>query len=419
MLAPKPREAAPERPWLFGLLIAPTAVLSNGVIGGVLSYLLRKQGVGPARGAEIIALLNLPLTIYFLWSPITDFWMRRRTWLMLAAMGAAAAMLAAFREPSLADPRAVRLLFLSACLGQLVIASCGGLMGTLHRETNRRRASSFYQSGSLGFGAVAVFVLALLSERLDIGTLGWVTAAMIALPSLAALAAPGQVTIGEHSLTQMFARIWREFKATFLCWKAVPYTILILFPMGSGAMIQLLPGLAADYRISGSQIAWINGLAGSLLMAAGALATTLIATRVRVPVAYILVCLANEAALAVLWLGPLRPVVYLVGALLFLFTIGASYALFTAVVLEFLGASGKSGCGRYSIINSLGNVPVAYMVLMDGKGYAHWGARGMPGTDVILGVVGGAILLVYFLSGGQARAPGREFAGIAAEAEPL
>src|ERR1051326_4616296 len=51
---------APERPWLFAFLIAPMAALSNGLIGGVLSYLLRKQGVGLARGAEIIALLNLP-----------------------------------------------------------------------------------------------------------------------------------------------------------------------------------------------------------------------------------------------------------------------------------------------------------------------------------------------------------------------
>ncbi|MGH9585002.1 MAG: hypothetical protein ACRD4O_18945 [Bryobacteraceae bacterium] len=401
---------------MFGLLIAPMAVLSNGVIGGVLSYLLREQGVGPARGAEIIALLNLPLTIYFLWSPVTDFWIRRRIWLMVAATAAAAAMVAAFHEPRLDDPRAVGLMFLSACLGQLVIASCGGMMGTLHSEVSRRRASSFYQSGSLGFGSVAVFVLVLFSERLQIGTLGWLTAAMIALPSLAAIAAPEQRTIGEHSLVEVAARIWHEFKATFLHWKTIPYTVLILFPMGSGAMIQLLPGLAADYHINGRQVAWINGLAGSLLMAAGALATTSIPARIRATVAYILIGLVNEAALAVLWLGPLRPSVYFAGTILFLFTIGASYALFTTVVLEFLGGSGKSGSARYSIINSLGNVPVAYMVLIDGKGYARWGARGMPGTDVVVGAVGGAILLAYFLTRHRSQTREREFVKTTAEA---
>lgn len=390
--------ATPDRPWLFALLIAPTAVLSNGVIGGVLSYLLREQGVGPARGAEIIALLNLPLTIYFFWSPVTDFWVRRRTWLITSATIAAAAMLAAFRQPSLASPRSVGLMFLSACLGQLVIASCGGMMGTLRREESRRRAASFYQSGFLGFGGLAVFVLAMLSERLPVAMLGWLSAAMIALPSLVALAAPEQRIVAGHGYGELLAKIWQEFKATFLCWKAVPYTVLILFPMGSGAMIQLLPGLAADYHVGGRQIAWINGLAGALLMAAGALATASIPARVRAAVAYILVCLMNEAALAVLWLGPLRPQVYFAGVMLFLFTIGAAYALFTAVVLEFLGVSGKSGSARYSIINSLGNVPVVYMTFVDGKGYALWGARGMPGVDVVVGVVGGFVLLVYFLS---------------------
>jgi len=389
---------APERPWLFGFLIAPMAVLSNGLIGGALSYMFRSQGVGPARGAEIIALLSLPATIYFLWSPITDFWMRRRTWLMVAATAAAAGIVAAFHVRSLASPLAVGLMFLSACLGQLIVAGCGGMMGTLKNEASRRRAGSFYQSGSLAFGALAVLVLVSLTGRLQLGKLGWIMAAMIALPSLAALAAPEQRAVSEHGLGKTLAQIWQEFRETFLCWRAVPYTLVMVFPMASGAMISLLPGLAADYHISGPQVAWINGLGGALLMAAGALSASLVPSRVRASVAYLTSGLVNAAVLAVLWLGPLQPMVYFVGTVLFLFTIGLGYALFTAVVLEFLGGSGKSGSARYSIINSLGNFPVAYMAFIDGQSYARWGARAMPGADAVLSALGAAILLSYFLS---------------------
>jgi len=35
--------------------------------------------------------------------------------------------------------------------------------------------------------------------------------------------------------------------------------------------------------------------------------------------------------------------------------------------------------------------------LVDGIDYSHWGARGMPGIDVVLGTSGGVILLAYFL----------------------
>jgi len=175
----------------------------------------------------------------------------------------------------------------------------------------------------------------------------------------------------------------------------------MLFPMASGSMIQILPGLARNYGISGEQVAWINGLGGALLNVAGALSASVISAKTRAPVAYMAAALLNAATLVILWLGPLQPAVYFAGTVLFLFTIGACYALFTAVVLEFLGNSGKSGSARYSIINSLGNVPVAYMAWIDGSCSERWGARAASGADVILSTIGGSILLAYFLTHGK------------------
>ena len=101
--------------------------------------------------------------------------------------------------------------------------------------------------------------------------------------------------------------------------------------------------------------------------------------------------------LAVLALGPLRPAVYFTGTVLFLFSIGVCYAMFTAVALEFLGSSGKSGSSRYAIINSIGNLPVAYMAFLDGRSYAHWGPRAMPAADAVLGTIGATLLLAHFV----------------------
>ena len=53
--------AAPhERPWLFAFLIAPDAVISLGLAGGALTFLLRNQGVEPDRAASIAALICCP-----------------------------------------------------------------------------------------------------------------------------------------------------------------------------------------------------------------------------------------------------------------------------------------------------------------------------------------------------------------------
>jgi PAT family beta-lactamase induction signal transducer AmpG len=384
-----------ERPWLFNFLIAPEAVISLGLITGGLSYLLRNEGVAPASAASIVALLSLPHAIYFLWGPITDFWMLRRTWLMLAAAASTVTLLLAFSQARLSSSAGVALLFITACLGVLVAAACGGMMGALRSEINRRRAGSFYQSGSLALGGIAVFVLVSLTH-VSLPIFGWILAAMIFLPALAVFAAPPQPDLGEERASEIAGRILREFKSTFLRWEAIPYTLMIVFPACSGAMIGLLPELARDYGVSGTQVAWMNGLGGALLMTAGAFGVTLIPVRVHAPIAYLLAGVVNAVTLAILALGPPRPAVYFIGTVLFLFTIGACYALFTGVLLEFMGLSGKSGSARYAIINSLGNIPVAYMSWIDGRGYAHWGPRGMPSIDAILSVAGAALLLAHF-----------------------
>ncbi len=396
--AEAPSQATPkERPWLFNFLIAPGAVIAIGLVNGALSYLFRREGVDPGRAASIVALLGLPHTIYFLWGPLTDFWMRRRTWLMLAAAAAGITLAVAFHQARLSSTSGVALLFLGACFGEFAIAACGGMMGTLRSEVNRRRACSFYQAGSLAFGAIAVFVLVSMAARFNLDSLGWFVAAMVALPGLFALAAPAQSVVGERTARETASRIWAEFKSTFLRWEAIPYTLLVTSPCCSGAMIGLLPALAADYGVSGRQVAWINGLAGALLTAAGALAASLIPVRIRAPIAFLLAGLVNACTLLVLSLGPQKPAIYFAGTVLFLFSIGVGYALFTGVVLEFLGGSGKSGSARYAIINSLGNLPVAYMAYLNGRGYAHWGPRAMPGTDAVLSFGGITLLLAYFV----------------------
>src|SRR5579871_1845032 len=127
-------QGAAERPWLFNLLIAPEAVISIGLIDGALAFLLRNEGVTPAHAASIVGLLTLPHAIYFLWGPITDFFLRRRTWVIMGAASAALFLLIAFTQPKLGSNLAIALLFLTACCGVLVAAACGGIMGTLRDE---------------------------------------------------------------------------------------------------------------------------------------------------------------------------------------------------------------------------------------------------------------------------------------------
>lgn len=398
----KPPSRKPDRPWLYSFLIAPSAVLMNGVIqGGVIGYLARQQGISELKTSQIISTLALPTMIYFLWSPITDFLVRRRTWLLIGGVLGGLLMAVAFASGRLDSRISMVLMFIGACCSQLVVSSCGGMMGAIGSERPKRVAGSFYQGGSLAFGAVSVFALISMTSRVSRGLLGVIAGLLIAAPALVALAASEQEVIAEADFVRTMRRVWEEFKSTFLRWKAIPYTICLGFPIGSGAAIGLLPGVAQDYGVSGQSVAWMNGIGGALLMAGGSLSASLIPARLRASVAYCLMGTVNALSIAVLGFGPTLPGTYFLGIALYLFTIGTCYALFTAVVLEFMGASGKTGSGRYSIINSLGNVPVLYMIVLDGWGGQKWGPRGVSATEGVAGVLASVLMLGYFLTHGR------------------
>ena len=398
-----PRETSapdrPERPWIFGFLIAPSAVVANGVIqGGVLAFLLSQQGIGSKVQSHLISTLALPTSALLPLEPHHRLLrasphLAARRWYALSGPDGA-------RLPP-EGPRfhrsALVLILLSACLSQLVVSSCGGMMGALHSERSKRVAGSFYQAGSMGLGALSVSVLIGLSPRVSHDVLGLAAGALIG--SACALRARRSAAGRDpHRLLRpTMHSVWLEFKATFLRWRAIPYTLCMLFPIATGALVGLIPGVAKSYGVNGDNVAWVNGLLGGLVTAVGSLAGTALPARISAPVVYLSVGIVNAATLVVLWLGPMTPATYYLGVMLYLFTVGTAYGLFTAVVLEFLGASGKSGCGRYSIINSLGNFPVLYMIVVDGWGAGRWGARGLVRNRVRRGWFGSRAAARYFL----------------------
>ena len=269
-----------DRPWIFGLLIAPSAVITNGVVqGGVLSYLLTQQGMKIDVIAHWLTLLALPTSLYFLYSPVTDFLLKRRTWLLLSALCAAGLMLSAFSQKSMAGPAPLRLILLSGCVVQLVVASCGGMLGTLHSDAARNAAGSFFQAGAMASGAIATWLLIRESSRVSNSTLGWMVVALVIVPSLFALIAPRQPIVLSSGLLSTLKILGNECKATFLRRDAIPYLIFLGLPAGTGSAIGLLPGIARFYGVSGDQVAWINGLLGAFAIAAGSMMTALVPAR--------------------------------------------------------------------------------------------------------------------------------------------
>ncbi len=390
------RRRAPV-PWFFSILSMPHAVVAGGVCGSLLSYLLREQGVAPHDIANESSLLLLPGTLFFLWGPVTDFLLRRRTWMIVSSVAASIAVLLALQMKSYASKGAVTLLFSACCLILLCSAATGGLVASLMRDEQKTRVGCFLQAGNLGGGALAGGGLLLLSSHVSKLTLGLAAAAIVIAPALLVLAVDEPApTKREGSFGGEMLHMGREFRRTFLRLSALPAVLLLMAPNGSGGAVGILASIAKDYGVSGNQVAWVNGLAGAVLTTAGAVSMALMPSRFDVRIAYTVTGLVNAAVLGVFCFGTPRPWMYLVGSGLFLFTVGACWAMYSALVLKVVGAPGRSGCGRYALGVSVSNLPVVYMAALDGWGAKWFGPKGLPGTDMAVSGIAAVAFLAWF-----------------------
>jgi uncharacterized protein YceK len=387
--------------WLFLLLSMPYGVYSGAVAGSLLSFLLRREGHAMFGIANEIALLGIPPMLYFLWSPLADFWISRKHWYLLAVCLTAVGTTVAFFIPDLSSPAAVVLLFAAMCTVMMTSAAFGGIAASQVPEEQKSRVSSMVQAGNLGGGALGAGGLLMLAEHVSRPVLGLIGAAAVLLPGLAVLALdvpPPRSSEGGAVLGKQLVEMGREFKTVFLRWSALPAILLITSPLCSGGAVSLLPGIATDYHVSSAEVAWLNGIFGSLLTAAGALLMAVVPKRTDPRLTYILFGLMNAGSIGVLCLGPTNSASYLVGTVFYLVTVGAGYANFTAIVLQVIGDKGTSASSRYAITVSLGNIPVAYMAAVDGLGAKWWGTRGLSGIDMgVSALVGTLYLLFYWL----------------------
>lgn len=357
-----------------------------------MPYLLRRQGVAVDRIADIVALAMVPTVWYFVYSPVVDMGLRRRTWVLIAAAATAlCSALAVLLLPVSLTGVTALLVAASACAG-LLSSSCGALM-TMLAPSVRGRAGGWYQAGNLGGGAIGGGVAIWLADRVGLPVLTIGVAILLVAPALTALLIR-ESPIKHAGLRSHMSAMFRDLWAVVRSRRTFIGLLFFMSPVGAAAVGNLISGLGPDYRAPASEVMWVSGFAGGLLSAAGSLAGGFIADRMNRMFAY-----ALGGGLAALFAGYLAlagktALTYGAGYSAYAIGAGFSYAVFTALVLEVLGDRPHAAGTSYSFLVALGNLPVTYMTWLDGVGYKHWGAKGLMSVDALTNA-GGAVLLLF------------------------
>ncbi len=374
------RERWPQ-PWVFVLMAVPFGVF-QGYLQTPLPYLLRQMGYSIDRIGSIEAFVFLPMALYFLWSPVVDFWLRRQTWMLIFA-GLSGVMLfcSILLLPHHTDWATI-LLFAGFCVNLLATAASGGLLATTQDEQGKAKGAAWMQGGMLAASAIGGAALLYFSKRVPLPVTGTIAALMVAIPATIAL------TIGERAPetdTGQFLKtcrtMGREIRETLLSWRSLPGLLLLVSPVGSGSAQSLFAAMAKDYQVGEHGVMLLNGLLGGILTMIGAFGAVIIPAHWDRRIAYAAAGFACSLSGIYLTLAPMTPAVYFVGVGFYMLTTGICYAFFLGVVMYTLGDAGKSASSRYTILVSLGNLPVVYMTKMEGWGFSLFGPRGVPAFD--------------------------------------
>ena len=390
--------SAPRRwptPWLFSLLILPLGIIV-GVKATPLPFLLAKAGVPVDQIATISSIVNLPGVLLFLWAPLVDIKLRRRTWLAIGIFGAALSVCIYF---PLIGPAHVTLMTTLILLGSipeaLIMAGCGGLMVSTLSSFAQAKASAWWQAGFLGGGALGGAAVMWLAVRMPLLAVGLCTAVLIALPGFLPFSVPEDSPMTPEWFQGRLRRIGREIWDVLRTPERRWSLVLLVAPGGTGAAMFLLPAIASQYGVGATGVTWINGIGGGGMMALGALCGTLIPGDWDRRLMYAVAGAMNALA-AIALLAANRPSVYLLGTALYLITNGFCAVWFTALMAEIVGSAARDASTLFTILNSVGSLSVIYMIRLDGVGYHHLGTYGLLWTDAAGSLLVCAVVVSVF-----------------------
>jgi PAT family beta-lactamase induction signal transducer AmpG len=384
-------------PWIFAVLILPLGMYI-GFIWTALPFLLSKAGVPVEQISRVAAILQLPPLLMFLWTPVVDVKLRRRTWLLL---GAAATALSLWLTELFLGPShlsfVTAVLFLGGCVAALVPASGGGLMAATLSPSAQSKAAGWNQAGNFGGGVLGAAVVLWLAQRVSVPVVGLAIAALVALPALAAFTINETPPVGSHWFRGRFGEMGRECLAVLRSPRRRWGVLLAIAPGSTCAAQPLLPALASHYGVGANGVLWTNGVAGGIVLALGSLCSLAVPGSWDRRFTYVSAGLVNTVGAFVL-LAANRPSVYFWGTLVYLLTAGLCNARFVALVLDIVGPDIRDAGTWYIALTAAGNIPIASMIWLEGQMFHKFGTHGLLWTDAGANVLVFAVVAAAFLS---------------------
>jgi MFS transporter, PAT family, beta-lactamase induction signal transducer AmpG len=277
------------------------------------------------------------------------------------------------------------IVFISQVAGTIILLPINGFMAIRVEENKKGKASGWYQAGSLAGTGAGGGIGLWLATHYNTQVAGFVLCAASLLFGLVVLLIKDVHHNHEKKLLPEITGIGKDILAMLKTPIVLFVVILFLMPIGTGAMSNLWSAISQDWKTDTETVVLATGLLSGLASALGCVAGGFIADKWGVWLTYFgtgIICALVTVAMAVL---PMQPWVYITGVLAYAFSTGLVYAAFTAVILFAIGK--KHVATKFSLLSSIGNLPVVYMTALNGWTHDKYNSQYMLITEALVGIL--------------------------------
>lgn len=381
------------KPYYIFFLILPTGI-SNGFVSVVLPFLLTKNGFPVSVTAGIVA-LGLSANLWrFLWGPIVDMSLSLRKWFWIGLLSSTALLLLLCFTPFTVKGTVLLsiIVFLSQVAATFILLPINGIMANRIEENQKGKASGWYQAGSLAGTGLSGGAGLWMATHFSVAVSGIVLCTASLLMGLVVLLIQDIHHESGKKILDEVKGMGKDIFAMIKIPAALLVMILITTPIGSGSMSNLWSAIAQDWKAGENTVVLVTGLLSGGVSALGCVAGGYISDRWGVWIAYLgtgMICALVTFIMAVM---PGQPIVYITGVLAYAFSMGMVYAAFTAIILYAIGK--KHVATKFSLLASLGNLPVVYMTAFDGWTHDRFNSRYMLIAEALAGFL---FVIIFFL----------------------
>lgn len=379
------------------------SMIPFGLVAGftitALPFLLTRQGIPLGRVASTSAFVMSPTFWGFLICPLLDTWLTRRAYCWALAIISAVCVLLALSVLSDAHLPLAASLLLVGELGMVLYGNAaGGWVTEFLPNHLRGSVAGWTNVANLGFGALGSMAVMFLAPHLRTLWIGVGLAICILLGVIPTLFFPTPRK-SSFKLQQVFTAALKDTWTACRRRECLVGFALFLAPVGAAAGINLFSGLGAEFHTSARVVTLVTGGGCAIAASIGALAGGYAANHVNRGYLY----LFGSASLIVVSLSLAftghTVAAFIAGALIYNAMTGVIYASFNSLGFQLVGRGSSVASTQLALFTAAINAAVVYMTFADGRGFKHFGVRGLFLVDALASAIAIVPLLLLVRRG--------------------